>query len=63
MRLAERNLVSLIWVPGHTDVQGNEIADELARKGSATSFVGPEPALPITLKMHFYSLSYDNLNY
>jgi hypothetical protein len=28
MRLAERNLVSLIWIPGRTEVQGNEIADQ-----------------------------------
>jgi ribonuclease HI len=26
------NLVILIWGPGHTDVQGNEIADELAQQ-------------------------------
>ncbi len=38
----------LIWVPGHHDVLGNEIADELAREGSTTDLVGPEPALPIT---------------
>ncbi len=39
MRLAEKNSVSLIWVPGHTDVQGNEFADELARNGSAIGWV------------------------
>jgi hypothetical protein len=30
-------------------VQGNKIADELAREGSAMDFVGPEPSLPLTL--------------
>ena len=33
------------WVPGHAGVQGNEIADELTRNGSALKYVGPEPAL------------------
>lgn len=45
--LSGNNHVSLVWVPGHSDIPGNERADELARIGSATSFVGPEPALGI----------------
>jgi hypothetical protein len=49
MSLAETNSVTLIWVPGHAYVQGNENADELAHKGSAINFLGPEPALPLTL--------------
>jgi len=36
--------VGLYWVPGHAGVGGNEIANELARDGSAVKFVGPEPA-------------------
>ncbi len=48
MRLAESNTVRLIWVPGHHDVYGNEIADELAREGTTTDLVGHEPALPLT---------------
>ncbi len=48
MRLADANTVRLIWVPGHHDILGNEIADELPREGSTTDLVGPEPALPLT---------------
>jgi hypothetical protein len=36
------------WVPGHAGVRGNEIANELARGGSALKFVGPEPALGVS---------------
>ena len=43
------NAVNLIWVPGHSCITGNEWADELARVGAETDFVGPEPALPISL--------------
>jgi ribonuclease HI len=48
MRLADSNTVRLIWVPGHHDILGNEIADELAREGSTTDLVENEPALPLT---------------
>ena len=48
--LLERgNSVVLRWVPGHVDVPGNERADELAKRGSSTPFVGAEPALPLPL--------------
>jgi hypothetical protein len=33
---------------GHAGVGGNEIADELARGGSAVRFLAPEPALGIS---------------
>ena len=45
--LGRYNRVYLTWVPGHSKVLGNEQADELARKGSAQSFLGPEPAVGV----------------
>ena len=41
--LAKSNKVNLIWVPGHEGIEGNEKADELAKKGANCPFVGPEP--------------------
>ena len=40
--------VTLFWVPGHTNVVGNDRADELARLGSDTKPIGPEPCLPFS---------------
>jgi len=45
--ISEFNKVSLIWVPGHSGIPDNETADELARRGSETAFMGPQPALGV----------------
>ena len=34
MALARNNAVTLIWVPGHVGIWGNEKADRLARRGA-----------------------------
>jgi len=43
-----RHAVGLFWVPGHAGMRRNEIADKLARDGSAQWFVGPEPVLGVS---------------
>ena len=45
--ISTRHAVGLFWVPGHAGVRENEIADKLARDGSAQRFVGPEPVLGV----------------
>jgi hypothetical protein len=40
--------VGLYCVPGHAGVRGNEIANGLAKGGSASRFVGYEPALGVS---------------
>lgn len=42
-----RNQITMIWVPEHSGVDGNEKADELARRGSAAVCYGPEPFILI----------------
>ena len=39
--IPSRHAVGLFWVPGHAGIRGNEIADGLARDGSALRFLGP----------------------
>jgi hypothetical protein len=45
VKLAKHNRIQLVWVPGHTGIDWNEIADQLARQGSPLLLTGSEPAL------------------
>jgi ribonuclease HI len=51
VKLAEHNRIQLGWVPGHMGIDGNEIADELARQGSSHPLIEPEPALGISAEV------------
>ena len=45
--ISTRHAVGLYWVFGHAGIQGNEIADELARCGSVLGFLGTELTLGV----------------
>ncbi|KAJ8911655.1 hypothetical protein NQ315_006001, partial [Exocentrus adspersus] len=39
------NRLTLVWIPGHIGLRGNEVADSLARRGAASEFIRLEPVL------------------
>ena len=41
--LAKISKLTIVWIPGHEELVGNENADALARKGAEGRFTGPEP--------------------
>lgn len=42
-KLGVRNSIKRIWVRGYSGVKGNRVIDQLARRGSVTLCIGPEP--------------------
>lgn len=49
VKLGRLNETFLMWVPEHSNIAGNENPDRLARRGSGSAMVEPEPALGIHL--------------
>ena len=49
-KLRDIRTFTLVWVPGHAGVQGNEKAGELAERGSRELLIGSEPTLGIQSK-------------
>lgn len=50
-QLAVNRSIKLIWLPGHSGIYGNEVADKLADRASSRPTVGPEPITAIDYKM------------
>lgn len=71
--LSRNNQVTLVWVPGHENIAGNEKADELARLASDSKLLGPEPAMAVSYstfqriitnwKSHRFKSHWNSLNY
>lgn len=47
-KLGERNIISLIWVPGHTSQKRIEQVDALARQDTKETFIEPGPVRPLS---------------
>ena len=51
--MAKHYKITLLWVPGHQDIEGNCVADELARKGTTIEILQEKDriAMPLATKM------------
>jgi ribonuclease HI len=51
VKLVEHNIIKLVWVPGHNGIDGNEIANQLARIDCSHPLIGPKCAIGISTKV------------
>ena len=56
--LATHNTVKVCWVPGHQGIEGNEVADELAKRGTTMDSHSLEVPPPI---IHYYNQKFNSL--
>jgi len=45
-------IINLIWVPGHHNIEGNCIADELARQGTTTYILRDKDTMGMPMATH-----------
>lgn len=55
--ISSNNKVTLLWIPGHSNIPGNEKADALAKIGATKIPIGPEPIIGITKSKKKHALS------
>ncbi|XP_055684720.1 uncharacterized protein LOC129790882 [Lutzomyia longipalpis] len=53
------NSLTLLWVPSHSGILGNEIADRLSKLGAHRDFVGPQPV--IGLPKEYFDIQFNHL--
>ncbi|XP_059091458.1 uncharacterized protein LOC131886993 [Tigriopus californicus] len=51
-RLSKKNKVTIQWIKAHYGLKGNELADNLAKKGATQIRFGPEPFLPVSRNVY-----------
>ncbi|GFV52014.1 RNase H domain-containing protein [Trichonephila clavipes] len=56
-RLSTSQQIHLQWIPSHVDLEGNEIADPLAKAGACET---PEPSTPLTFSEIFSRTKHQN---
>jgi len=49
LSLSIQNCVRLLWNPGHSNNEGNEMADSLAKQAATTDFTDPEAVLGLSI--------------
>ena len=57
LSLTEDQHVTLLWIPGHCGIHGNDIADTLAKKGALLPNTTPEP-LSLSDMFHLLNVRY-----